>query len=101
MNIKRAIELYRKNIKDSIFEMNPFTMVGCNSSKDVYKCGCVQGVEFEKISFTSQQLIISNGYKFKLSIELSNLLEREFLPLIQPERLGQNWSNRNVSRRKM
>lgn len=98
MNIKKAIQIYKNNLNDSIYNMKEFTMIGCNSINDKFKCGCVQGVEWNDISVKNQK-IYTKRYIFDLSIRLSNELESLWLPLIQPERLNQNWSQRNSKKK--
>lgn len=100
MRIKRVIELYKQNLHDSIYNMKEFTMVGCNSPGDKFKCSCVQAIEWDDLKFDNMFLTVKNGYKFRLSTDLGNELERMWLPLIQPERLNQDWTQRNAKRRK-
>lgn len=101
MNIKGAIDLYKKNITESLDHMKEFTMIGCNRSSnpnEPNRCGCVQGLKWDNLEFKDQRLKVKNGYKFRLSVDLSNELEGMFMVLIQPERIGQTWGQRNWKR---
>jgi hypothetical protein len=40
--------------------------------------------------------LTADKYTFKLSVNLANKLESEFLPIIQPHRVGQTWEDRTV-----
>ncbi len=86
MRIHQAINKYKENINDSIYRRRPFTMIGCGPG-----CNCVQGIIWDDLEFYNQKIKVKNGYEFRLSVDLSNELERFFWPLIQPERIGHTW----------
>ena len=70
MNIKNAIKKYKENINLTLNGEKDFQFSRCNES-----CNCIFGIKWDDMSLNRDNLIVKNGFKFKLSMSLENSLE--------------------------
>lgn len=109
MNIKRAIELYKDNMYNSLYNMKEFTAIGCGWHKEnQFNCGCIRKIQWDNLSIDNNFIILKNGYKFKLSVDLGNLLENDgdnsqhsWVSLFQPYKTNQTMEQRNMIRHQL
>lgn len=79
MNMKRAIQIYEKNIQMSIDGSKRFSFILCN-----HGCECIVGIKFDEVSLEWGQLkCVRNGHQFKTSMNLGNHLESLYYPLLR------------------
>ena len=69
MNIKNAIKKYKENIDLTLNGEKDFQFIYCNAS-----CNCIFGIKWDDMSLNRDNLIVKNGFKFKLSMSLENSL---------------------------
>ena len=70
MNIKNAIKKYKENINLTLNGEKDFQFIRCNESFN-----CIFGIKWDDMSLNRDNLIVKNGFKFKLSMSLENSLE--------------------------
>ena len=63
MNKKNAIKKYKENIELTLNGEKNFEFIRCNAS-----CNCIFGIKWDDMSFNRDNLIVKNGFKFKLSM---------------------------------
>jgi hypothetical protein len=78
MNKKNAIKKYKENIELTLNGEKNFEFIRCNAS-----CNCILGIKWDDMSFNRDNLIVKNGFKFKLSMILENSLELCYYNIIK------------------
>lgn len=79
MNMKRAIQIYEKNIQMAMNGTKRFLFIECQ-----HGCRCIVGIKFDEVLLEYGQLkCVRNGYQFKTSMNLGNQLEFLYYPLIR------------------
>ena len=79
MNMKRAIQIYEKNIQMAMDGSKRFSFILCK-----HGCECIVGIKFDEVSLEWGQLkCVRNGHQFKTSMNLGNHLEFLYYPLLR------------------
>jgi hypothetical protein len=78
MNIRTAIKEYKQNIELTLNGEKDFKFVNCDMS-----CNCIIGIRWCDMSFVYGRLKVKNGFEFKLSMNLENILESFYYAIIK------------------